>query len=116
MENKYEDEIRKRWELEAKEKQDREERGTARPRKRLREIENGNGDAGGVFEGIMGTSTVFQEVRRLDGGGSSSSKAKTTGRTKAPARRVVASRAKSKATPKYAEESDEEYLEVLEVD
>ena len=38
MENKEEDEIRKRWEIEAKEKE--QQQGTAaRPRKRLRELE-----------------------------------------------------------------------------
>lgn len=39
MENKGDDEIRKRWELEKKEKKIQEERVIARPRKRLREIE-----------------------------------------------------------------------------
>jgi hypothetical protein len=50
MENKSEDEIRKRWELEAREKQELENRVIARPRKRLRELEYRGfaGDAGGL--------------------------------------------------------------------
>src|SRR4051812_30790099 len=39
MENKAEDEIRKRWEREAKEKAETEDRMVERPRKRLRELE-----------------------------------------------------------------------------
>ncbi|KAF2193708.1 hypothetical protein K469DRAFT_618958 [Zopfia rhizophila CBS 207.26] len=39
MENKAEDEIRKRWELEAQEKEWQEEKWTKQPRKRLREID-----------------------------------------------------------------------------
>ena len=39
MENKAEDEIRKRWEQEASEKAQRDQEANKRPRKRLREIE-----------------------------------------------------------------------------
>jgi len=50
MENKEEDEIRKRWEQEARDKRLREYQSTAaeRPSKRLRELEYGRGDAGGA--------------------------------------------------------------------
>jgi hypothetical protein len=39
MENKTEDEIRKRWEVEAKERAEREEEAQQRPKKRVRAIE-----------------------------------------------------------------------------
>jgi hypothetical protein len=39
MENKTEDEIRKRWEVEAKEKAERDEEAQQRPKKRARAIE-----------------------------------------------------------------------------
>jgi hypothetical protein len=39
MENKTEDEIRKRWEQEAKDKAGREDEGQQRPKKRVRAIE-----------------------------------------------------------------------------
>jgi anti-sigma factor RsiW len=39
MENKTEDEIRKRWEIEAKERTEREEEAQQRPKKRARAIE-----------------------------------------------------------------------------
>lgn len=43
MENKTEDEIRKRWEQEAKDKEDQQDT-QPRPKKRLRAIEYNNGD------------------------------------------------------------------------
>jgi hypothetical protein len=46
MENRMEDEIRKRWEQEAREKQEREDVLVARPKKRLRELEYRTGEEG----------------------------------------------------------------------
>jgi hypothetical protein len=74
MENKAEDEIRKRWELEAKEKKDDEEQ--TRPRKRVRALEYGGSgeDAGrktsraGTRAGTRGriTEVVEDEVVEVD--------------------------------------------------
>jgi hypothetical protein len=44
MENKTEDEIRKRWEVEAKERAEREEEAQQRPKKRVRAIEYNKDD------------------------------------------------------------------------
>jgi hypothetical protein len=56
MENQAEDEIRKRWELEAKEKKDDEEQ--TRPRKRVRALEyGGNGEDAGRKTSRAGTRT-----------------------------------------------------------
>jgi hypothetical protein len=44
MENKTEDEIRKRWEVEAKEKAERDEGAQQRPKKRVRAIEYNKGN------------------------------------------------------------------------
>jgi hypothetical protein len=46
MENKTEDEIRKRWEVEAKERAEREEEAQQRPKKRVRAIEYSKDDGG----------------------------------------------------------------------
>ena len=74
MENKAEDEIRKRWELEAREKKDDEEQ--ARPRKRVRALEYGGSteDAArrtgraGTRTGTRGrvTDVVEDEVVEVD--------------------------------------------------
>jgi hypothetical protein len=67
MENKYEDEIRKRWEMEASEKQGQEDHSVTRPRKRLRELENSTENNAPV-SGILGRlwPSVSQENTVID--------------------------------------------------
>jgi RPA family protein len=65
MENKVEDEIRKRWEVEAAErrKEEEEERDAQkRPRKRVRAIEFGNGDDEAVP--MTGAKKAWREAPR----------------------------------------------------
>jgi len=61
MENRTEDEIRKRWEQETKDKADRDEEAQQRPKKRVRAIEyqavSGAFDGDGLDE-IFGSTTA----------------------------------------------------------
>lgn len=62
MENKAEDEIRKRWELETSERQGQDDRSLTRPRKRPRELEDSaanNTPPTSIFGRIM--SSMSQE-------------------------------------------------------
>jgi hypothetical protein len=97
MENKAEDEIQKKWELEAKEKAE-QERTLARPRKRLREIQyNGAGDMNMIESGQLtqveqGEQTMSSAVRLPN----SRSRASRGG--KSTATRVAATRARGRVT------------------
>jgi hypothetical protein len=98
MENRVEDEIKKRWAQEAKDKQDAEE---SRPRKR-REIEyNGNGSMGALTHRLLGNGAL--DPVGLEEAGASKPKAK-----KKPVGK--ATRARGKVTEIM--EDDEEYIEL----
>lgn len=123
MENKAEDEIRKKWELEAKEKAEQEERVLARPRKRLRELEYHNGDTGTsnirlLENGIVTPDdTDDQEIRSMPAAGSSNGRARARAKTnkargKATATRSVATRTRGKVTEILDEESEEIAIEL----
>jgi len=109
MENKQEDEIRKRWEQEAKNKQEREEGVAARPKKRLREIEYRIGDGGaGQARGLeRGMLTLEGHV-----GDVGSSQGKAAGRGKGKKGAVGrTTRAKGRTVVMDAD-GDEEYIEL----
>ncbi|ORY07674.1 hypothetical protein BCR34DRAFT_542592 [Clohesyomyces aquaticus] len=107
MENKVEDEVRKRWEQEAKDKQRRDEAVGDRPRKRLREIEfePAMGDDGGaaLFADFVGASTS-----------SSLRKAKTKkANGRAPARLLApVCGAATRSRGKVTELPDEDYIDL----
>lgn len=95
MENRIEDEIKKRWAEEAKDKQDAE---SSRPRKRPREIEyNTNGFMGALTHRLLGSGALDPVA------GASKAKAK-----KKPAGK--ATRARGKVTE--ITEEDEEYIDL----
>lgn len=103
MENKYEDEIRKRWELEAKGRVEQEDRRSDRPRKRLRELEYTDGAANGsgarmIECGILTPDELDErDFRTASLAGSSKGRGKTRkAGIKATATRGAATRAKSK--------------------
>ena len=97
MENRIEDEIKKRWAEEAKDQQDAE---GSRPRKRPREIEyNGNGFMGALTHRLLGSGAL--EVGLGEAG---ASKAK---QKKKPAGK--ATRARGKVTEIM---EDEEYIDL----
>lgn len=112
MENKEEDEIRKRWEQEAQAKALREAQED-RPRKRLREIEYGRGDAAGsrigTIEGCM--ITPGEETASETGSMRPTAKAKKKGNNKVAASASTrGSRAKGRITE--IAEDNEEYIEL----
>jgi hypothetical protein len=92
MENKSDDEIRKRWEQEAKDRARREEQAQQRPKKRIREIEyNGAADAAQQNEdGYAWTGTARGVEAAQENVG-----AATRGSTRKKAARTVASRLRS---------------------
>lgn len=109
MENKTEDEIRKRWELEAKEKEEAE---TTRPRKRPRQIENGPPGAAAVLGEVGFDTNILQELQPTQRGSKAKAKVPRTKRTTAS--RSAASRSRTGANTTDA--SNGEYMDVVEVD
>ncbi|KAH7384666.1 hypothetical protein BKA66DRAFT_462634 [Pyrenochaeta sp. MPI-SDFR-AT-0127] len=98
MENKAEDEIRKRWELEAKEKAEQAEEARQRPKKRVRAIE---------YHTLEGKTLEHSEVEAVLGSaaGNSGSTAKTRVSAGKKTGRAASSRAKSK-TMEIVEDDD----------
>ena len=96
MENKTEDEIRKRWEQEAKDKADRDEGTQQRPKKRVRAIEYDDGS---------GTMDQIHELLRL---AKADVKAAEKGRATAKKKtgRAAAGKAKAKVTEIIGNEDD----------
>ena len=106
MENKVEDEILKRWEQEAHEKQERVEGLAARPTKRLRELEFRPSHGGPAQLDALqgGMSTLEGNVGGTRGKGSVRGKGKKS--TAGPSRKT-----KSRAVD-LDTEADEEYIEL----
>jgi hypothetical protein len=104
MENKAEDEIRKRWEQEAKDKADQDEAVQPRPMKRVRTIEYQSAMASGGLLNMLGSA-------------SSNNSTATRGRGAAPKRpnRTAATRARGKVTEAAGEEDDDDDA-VVEID
>lgn len=104
MENKTEDDVRKRWEQEAKEKADRDEEAQQRPKKRVRVIEYQNAP-GSIFgpNAIEGSSESSMGTAKAGGS--------RRGAARQPAR-AAASKARGKVTEVFEDEEDE----VIEVD
>ena len=103
MENKAEDEIRKKWEQEARDKAEREEDAAQRPKKRPRAI--------GYRHDVLGAMSDLEIGALLD---ASADKGKGGAKAKAGAtksRRAAGTRAKSRIT-----ELTEEEEEVVELD
>jgi hypothetical protein len=92
MENKTEDEIRKRWEQEAKDKAERDDEVKQRPKKRARAIE---------YQQASGSLLQDEELEEVLGFGSS---AKARGAPRKKTGRVAAGRAKGKVTEILEEE------------
>jgi hypothetical protein len=114
MENKEEDEIRKRWEQEARGKALREQQdGLDRPRKRPREIEYGRGEATSsrvrTIEGSM--MTPEEETASETGSARVVARAKAKGR-KTAATQVSTRSSRAKGTITEIAEDDEEYIEL----
>lgn len=112
MENKEEDEIRKRWEQEARDKMQREQRELEeRPHKRSREIEYNRADTLGsrlnVLEGSPGDETTPESGRA----GRVIAKPKAKGNRKVVASSSMrGSRTKGRITEITGD--DEDYIEV----
>lgn len=118
MENKYEDEIRKRWETEAREKQQQECRVVARPKKRLRELEYVGSDAAGVArlleDGTMTSSESSDAFPSLEDYEKDRSEAKTKANRRQSGRSVGTRAAAARARGKVVQELIEE--ETVELD
>jgi hypothetical protein len=103
MENKNEDEIRKRWEQEAKDKADQGSEAQQRPKKRVRAIE---------YQSAMGTNDLL-------GMGSSSTASTNTSKgrgavAKKPGR-VAAAKARAKVTDiVYDDDEDDTVIELID--
>ena len=111
MENPEEDEIRKRWENEAKEQEDRV---SARPRKRPRQLEyaNGNMNTSNVrlLKNINSAPDDMSSLQFRDTTEAGSSNSKT--KSKRPGGRAVATRAAaSRAQGRVTEVLDEEDID-----
>lgn len=104
MENKTEDDVRKRWEQEAKEKADRDEETQQRPKKRVRAIEYQN-----TSGSILGNNAI--EGASDSSMGATKAGGNRRGAAKKPAR-AAASRARGKVTEVFQDEEDD----VIEVD
>lgn len=102
MENKADDEIRKKWEQEAKDKLGHETEATQRPKKRPRAIGYRN-DADDVMNDL--------ELGALLVGAGDKSSSTTAKRSASRNRRAAGTRARSRIT-----EATEEEHEVVEVD
>ncbi|KAF2449482.1 hypothetical protein P171DRAFT_427688 [Karstenula rhodostoma CBS 690.94] len=113
MENKEEDEIRKRWEQEARDKALREQReGLDRPRKRPREIEYGRGNvtSSQVRTIEAGIVTPDEETASETGSARVVTKGKGKGGKAAPQVSKRGSRTKGKITE--IPEDDEYFIEL----
>lgn len=106
MENKDEDEVRKRWEQEARDKEQE-----TRPRKRLREIEYNTGASKASYIRSLENSFLTPDETDLDStrGGSAAGLRRSKGK-KGDLRTSRATRAKGKVTE--IPENDEEYIEL----
>ena len=99
MENKTEDEIRKRWEQEAKEKSEREEELQQRPKKRVRAIEYSNRNGNSVLE----ESDMESVLDAVTGNGRA--KAKGKGPAVKKTGRAAAARAKNNLTEMFSDDT-----------
>lgn len=104
MENRIEDEIRKRWEQEAKDKAERDDEGQQPPKKRVRAIEYQQA-AGPIPD---------EELQEAMGMGNT--RAKAAARSRAPNKRAGARVAAGKAKGKVTEIMDDEEDTVVELD
>lgn len=121
MENKEEDEIRKRWEQEARDKTLREQRELEdRPRKRLREIEYSRGDTVGLRNQMIEGGMMTPDDETASEAGGARAIVKTKAKAKASLgkgnRKVAASRTAQGSRPKgkitEITKDDEEYIEL----
>ncbi|KAF2110698.1 hypothetical protein BDV96DRAFT_198463 [Lophiotrema nucula] len=120
MENKTEDEIQKRWELEAREKQEEEERIANRPKKRLRQIEYTAAGASNtrlLDNGMMtpdeleeGFQTLLRETTASEAGSSKGRTKKGTGKATKTATAARGTRSRGRVTE--IPEDDEEFIEL----
>ncbi|KAF2260587.1 hypothetical protein CC78DRAFT_24734 [Lojkania enalia] len=116
MENKAEDEVRKRWELEAKAKEEEDRRVMARPRKRLREIgfADVNGDVRSSHVRLLETGILMPEeieeceLRSTSEVASSKGRSKRSGRTRQTATRGTKAKGKAIGMP----EDDEDFIDM----
>lgn len=104
MENKAEDDVRKRWEQEEKDKADRDQEAQQRPKKRVRAIEYQN-PPGSIF----GANTI-------EGVSDSSMGAAKAGGNRRGAARKPARAAASKVRGKVSEVFEDDEDDVIEVD
>jgi uncharacterized protein YjbJ (UPF0337 family) len=107
MENKTEDEVRKRWEQEAKDKADRDEETQQRPKKRVRAIEYQ-----AATSSILGGNALGEALGFVTGNTKTAAKGR-----RAPAKtpgRAAAAKARSRVTETADDEEEED--EVIEVD
>ncbi|KAF2830851.1 hypothetical protein CC86DRAFT_379074 [Ophiobolus disseminans] len=106
MENKAEDEIKKRWEQEAKDKADREEEAQQRPKKRVRAIEyQQNPDQ--LQHDEMAEALGFPTAM-----GKTAAKGRLAAKKKTGGGRVAAGKARGRVTEILEDEEDE----VVELD
>ncbi|KAF1977296.1 hypothetical protein BU23DRAFT_526641 [Bimuria novae-zelandiae CBS 107.79] len=114
MENKEEDEIRKRWEQEDRDKALREQRDVDdRPRKRPREIEYGRGNTvGSRDQMIEGAGMVTPDEETASEAGSARIIAKAKGRSKKTAATGSMRSSRTKGRITEIAEDDEEYIEL----
>lgn len=114
MENKEEDEIRKRWEQEAREKTRSESQDAERPRKRAREIEYAREDASSQARLLEGGLITLEEEEGASEAGrravKAKPKAKAKPRRKAAGPLLLGTRTKGRITE--IEEDDEDYVEL----
>lgn len=113
MENKEEDDIRKKWELEAKEGGEQEIRSATRPLKRLREIEYNTVHPTSAplrKNGAPNSDDELEEALRnkSEAGSSKAKPKKGAGKTTAAARK--ATRSRGRVTEVL--EDDEDYIEL----
>lgn len=113
MENKAEDEIRKRWEQEARDQALREQQESlARPRKRPREIEYGRGDPvnSQVRTIEAGIATPDKETASETGSRRVVARGKGRGKQTAPQASTRGSRAKGRTAE--IPDHDEDFIEL----
>lgn len=100
MENKTEDEIKKRWEQEAKDKADREEEAQQQPKKRVRAIEyQGN-------SGIMQNDELEEVLGFHTANGKTVAKGRSAAKKRTGGGRVAAAKARGKVTEILDDEED----------
>ncbi|KAF9741683.1 hypothetical protein PMIN06_001406 [Paraphaeosphaeria minitans] len=113
MENKEDDEIRKRWEEEARDKALREQiKNLNRPRKRPKGIEHGSGGATSSQASTIeaGIATPYEETASESGSARVVAKGKDKGRKAAPQISTRGSRAKGRITE--IPDDDEDFFEL----